>query len=74
MRGWGPSIGSFFSNTLDKCQGKIIFTAKLSKVYYSIAMLWFTSILAEVAALVIMVRQVVMVARNKTDSESMAVG
>jgi hypothetical protein len=74
MRGWGPTIGNSFTNSPVNCHGTITFSAKLSKMYFSIAVLWFTGILAEIVALVIMLQQVRKAVIERKASSKSAVG
>lgn len=71
MRVWGARVA--FDGFAD-CHGTITFNAKLSKMYYSIAILSFAGIFAELAALVIMVHQVIMVASKRRESSKSSVG
>lgn len=73
MQLMGPSIGNAFHG-IANCQGAIIFSAKLAKVYYSVPLIMLAGLSTELAALVMMVRRVVAVARNSTGSSKVAVG
>ena len=72
VRVLAPNIG--FSNGSADCPGTIIFNAKLLKVYYWVPILFYTGIFAELAALVLMVRQIIVTVRKRKESSTPAVG
>jgi hypothetical protein len=66
MRVMGHKIG-FFSG-IANCHGTISFSAKLSKMYYSMIILLFIGIVAELTALAVMARQIAMTASKSKES------
>jgi hypothetical protein len=69
----GPRLSDMFVGTAN-CHGAFTFNAKIVQVYYSVPVMLLSSIFAEFGALIIMVREVVKVSRNRTESSKWAVG
>jgi hypothetical protein len=67
----GPRVD--FSG-IANCHGTIMFRAQIIKVYYSVPILFLAGIFAELAALIMMVRQIVKRASSKKESSRLAVG
>lgn len=73
MKLMGPRI-SFGGIGIANCHGTIMFSAKLLKVYYSIPILWFAGIFAELAAFAMMVYQVAKAVSKRRESSKLAMG
>ena len=67
----GPRV-SF--DGIANCSGTIMFKAQILSVYYATPILFLTGIFVELAALTMMVQQIVKVVRGKKESSRLAVG
>ena len=71
MRVWGARVAF---DGIANCHGIITFNANLSKISYSIVILLFTGIFAELVALAIMIYQVAIAVSKRRESSKSSVG
>lgn len=71
MKLMGPRITY---DGMANCHGEIMFSAKLLRVDYSVPIVLLTGVLAELAALAIMVRQIRKAIMQRKESAQSAVG
>ena len=72
VRVLAPTVGLFTGRV--QCQGTVIITAKLVRVYYWVPLLLLTAVFAELVALVMMVRKIIETVSKRKESSEQAVG